>query len=249
MNGSKGGWGAASRSGSKSIVIWESSDLKKWSGPRLARVSNDNAGNTWAPEAVWDELKGEYLVFWASTLYDVKDTQHTGNSYHRIVKAYTKDFVTFSPPEVWVDKKYSVIDATLVWDESSKRWYRFTKDERSNKEGSPDGKFIFQEWASSLGANQWNLVKAGIGKGVIKQGEGPTVVKSNSVPGKVYSYPLSYLSSTGFADYWQWHMFIDEFGGKGYVPFETTNIASGNWKASTGYNLPKRPRHGSVIGM
>lgn len=45
----------------------------------------------------------------------------------------------------------------------------------------------------------------------------------------------------------QWHLFIDEFGGRGYVPFETTNIAAADWKLSTNYALPKKPRHGSVI--
>lgn len=63
-------------------------------------------------------------------------------------------------------------------------------------------------------------------------------------------------------------MFIDEFGGKnfkhqglthlrelvssvgrGYVPFETTNITAGLWTISTNYILPSRPRHGSVIPM
>jgi beta-xylosidase len=186
MHGSKSGWDAAGRNGSKSIVIWESSDLRKWTGPRLARVSSDSAGNTWAPEAVWDGSRGEYMVFWASALYDSKDAAHKGNSYYRVMKASTKDFVTFSAPEVWIDKRYSVIDTTLVWDENGKKWYRFTKDERpNNKDNSPNGKFIFQEWAPSLGAKDWNMVRVGIGKGVIKQGEGPTVVKSNTVPGKV----------------------------------------------------------------
>ncbi|GAA3333847.1 hypothetical protein GCM10020331_099510 [Ectobacillus funiculus] len=42
-------------------------------------------------------------------------------------------------------------------------------------------------------------------------------------------------------------MFIDEFGGRGYVPFETTNLQSGEWKMSTNYSLPARPRHGTVM--
>lgn len=48
-------------------------------------------------------------------------------------------------------------------------------------------------------------------------------------------------------DSYEWFMFIDEFGGRGYVPFETTNIAAADWKLSANFVLPKKPRHGSVI--
>lgn len=37
--------------------------------------------------------------------------------------------------------------------------------------------------------------------------------------------------------------------GRGYVPFETTDIAAGSWSISANYTLPSRPRHGSVIPM
>jgi hypothetical protein len=171
-------------------VIWESTDLKHWSGPRLVQVSPPTAGNTWAPEAFYDVKKKSYMVFWASALYPPSDTQHKNQSYYRIMKAMTKDFIDFSPAEVWIDTGYSVIDTTIVFDESSGKFHRFSKDERAK---SPDGKFIFQERSSSLDG-PWESVKAGIGKGSISRGEGPTVVKSNTAN--------------------KWHMFIDEFGGK-----------------------------------
>ena len=50
-------WGRAQTAASKSIVIWESTDLVKWSEPRLVKVAPDDAGCTWAPEAVYDETK------------------------------------------------------------------------------------------------------------------------------------------------------------------------------------------------
>ncbi len=59
-------WGRAQVAGSQSIVIWESSDLVHWFPPRLVRVAAPDAGCTWAPEAVYDENTGDYLVFWAS---------------------------------------------------------------------------------------------------------------------------------------------------------------------------------------
>lgn len=52
-------------------MVWESTDLVTWSGPRLGRVAPDNAGNAWAPEAFYDDTIGAYVVFWASKLYVV----------------------------------------------------------------------------------------------------------------------------------------------------------------------------------
>lgn len=63
-----GDWNQAQRYGSKSIVAWDSDDLVNWGEQRLVRVSSDQAGNTWAPEALWDDELGAFVVYWASTL-------------------------------------------------------------------------------------------------------------------------------------------------------------------------------------
>ncbi|MEK8225788.1 immunoglobulin-like domain-containing protein [Oerskovia sp. M15] len=44
-----GNWDASQRTGSKSIMVWESTDLVNWTDQRLVKVSPDTAGNTWAP--------------------------------------------------------------------------------------------------------------------------------------------------------------------------------------------------------
>ncbi|CAM5689884.1 hypothetical protein SHIRM173S_06929 [Streptomyces hirsutus] len=61
----------------------------------------------------------------------------------------------------------------------------------------------------------------------MSRGEGPTVFKSNTEE--------------------KWYLFIDEYGGRGYLPFEATDLASGRRTPSTGYRLPASPRHGTVI--
>ena len=66
----KNNWTAAAQQGSKSIVVWESSDLVNWSEASLVKINNDNAGCTWAPEACYDPEKDEYMVFWALVVSD-----------------------------------------------------------------------------------------------------------------------------------------------------------------------------------
>ncbi|WP_245778283.1 immunoglobulin-like domain-containing protein [Lentzea xinjiangensis] len=229
INGGRG-WDAAQRTGSRSIMVWESADLRNWSRQRSVQVSPPTAGNTWAPEAFWDAKRGSYVVYWASKLYAENDPGHTGNSYNRMMYATTRDFVTFSPAKVWIDPGYSVIDSTVI--EHNGTYYRYTKDERNNSSTSPCSKFITAEKSTDLLDPDYDFVAECIGKGTstspgLSAGEGPTGFKSNTEN--------------------KWYLFIDEYGGRGYVPFETTDLASGKWTMSTGARLPASPRHGTVL--
>ncbi|HWV76929.1 MAG TPA: family 43 glycosylhydrolase [Isoptericola sp.] len=226
-----GDWDGAQRHGSRSIVVWESTDLVTWSEPRLVEVSPPTAGNTWAPEAYWDESRGEYVVFWASKLYDEDDPDHTGDSYNRMLYATTKDFRTFSEAKVWVDPGYSVIDSTVARDDDG-TYYRFTKDERNNTSSTPCSKFVLSQRSADLTSTAWDDVAECIGKANgtgpgIDRGEGPTIFRSNTED--------------------KWYLFIDEFGGRGYVPFEADSLAAAEWTMSTDYEMPSRPRHGTVL--
>jgi hypothetical protein len=116
-----GDWGRAQNAASQSIVIWDSTDLVHWSEPRLVKVAADDAGCTWAPEAVYDEGKKEYLVFWASK------TKSDNFSKQRIWAAWTGDFVTFGKPFIYLEKPWHVIDADIVRENGN--YYRFSKDE------------------------------------------------------------------------------------------------------------------------
>ncbi|MGR6969657.1 family 43 glycosylhydrolase [Streptomyces cynarae] len=222
---SSGSWDYVQRHGSKSIMIWESTDLVHWTDQRLVKVAPDNAGNTWAPEAYWDDSLGEYVVFWASKLYADDDPDHTGSTYNKMLYATTKDFRTFSPPKVWDDPGYSVIDSTVV--KYKDTYYRYTKDERDPSSSSPCSKFITAEKSTSLTSTKYDFVADCIGSDAMDRGEGPTVFKSNTEK--------------------KWYLFIDEYGGRGYVPFETTDLDSGKWTPSTNYQLPASPRHGTVL--
>ena len=114
-------WGRAVRSGSHSILIWESSDLVNWSQPRLAAVAPGDTGCTWAPEAIYDDATGDYLVYWAST------TAGDHFAKQRIWACRTRDFETFGKPFIYIDRATHVIDADIVKDGS--KYYRFAKDE------------------------------------------------------------------------------------------------------------------------
>jgi hypothetical protein len=117
-----GDWNRAQTAASRSIVIWESPDLVKWSEPRLVEVAADDAGCAWAPEAIYDEENGDYLVFWASK------NRRDDFAKQRIWAARTPDFRTFGEPFIYIDKPDHVIDTTIVRDDG--KFFRFSKDEK-----------------------------------------------------------------------------------------------------------------------
>jgi hypothetical protein len=220
-------WDLHQRWGSRSIVVWESQDLVNWGQGRLVQVAPPEAGNTWAPEVVWDSAQDAYLVHWSSMVYDT--AEHEGESYNRVMCATTRDFREFSEPQIWVDRGWPTIDATVI--EHDGVYYRFVKDERTRSSDAPLGKSIFCEWSTSLMSNDWTRLVEGIGMGTVSQGEGPLVYKSNTEV--------------------KWYLWIDEFAppDRRYVPLETTDLASGEWAPAVDYQLPPDPCHGVVLPL
>lgn len=226
--GSGTSWDEAVRNGSRYLEIWESNDLETWSEQRHVQVSPPTAGNTWAPEAYYDTDIESYVVFWASSLYEEDDTAHAGTTYHRMLYATTKDFVTFSEPEIWQDAGTARIDSTVI--QEGGEYYRFTKDE-GGVTGCTD---IIQESSSELLASLdgWTIVDSCIGRDAGAQAvEGPTAFKANpdDVNGEKF------------------YLFVDEYSGRGYIPLETADISKPDWKLSSSYKLPASPRHGTVL--
>jgi beta-xylosidase len=231
--GRNGDWDAAQRQGSKYLEVWESTDLINWSEQRHVKVSPDNAGNTWAPEAYWDESLGQYVVFWASKLYAADDPNHTGSAYNRMLYATTRDFVTFSEAKVWQDRGESRIDSTVIKENDT--YYRFTKDEGGGGTGCSD---IIQEKSPTLtavdqpGNPSWEFMAGCIGRDAGTSAvEGPTVFEAN--PGDTSGSP--------------YYLFVDEYGGRGYIPLGTDDLENPDWQVAPSYKLPASPRHGTVI--
>ncbi|KAI0115562.1 glycosyl hydrolase [Nemania sp. FL0031] len=226
--GSGTSWDSSVRTGSRYLEIWETEDLVTWSAQRHVLVSPPTAGNTWAPEAYYDDELGQYVVFWASSLYAESDTNHTGTTYHRMLYATTSDFVTFSEAQIWQDAGTSRIDTTVI--EYNDVYYRFTKDEGAVT-GCSD---IIEESCSTLTDQlaSWSTISTCIGKNAGTSAvEGPTIFKSN--PNDVNGD--------------KFYLFVDEYTSRGYIPLESTDIANPSWKVSSSFTLPTSPRHGTVL--
>lgn len=85
------GWSQAVNAGSRDVIVWESSDLVYWSSPWNVTLGVEGAGCVWAPEAVYDEMADEFLVFWASATQEPQE-QERKQKYTALVQ---KTFVRF----------------------------------------------------------------------------------------------------------------------------------------------------------
>lgn len=131
-------WKHCQESGSRGIVVWESQNLADWSEARLVTVAAEDAGCAWAPESVYDEKKGQYMVFWASKV--------GADNYakQRVYRSYTPDFKSFSAPEIYIEDESDNIDTNIIMADGI--YYRFTKNESTKavimeKSASLDGPF------------------------------------------------------------------------------------------------------------
>lgn len=232
-------WWGAGGSGSHSIVVWESDDLVNWSEPWLSEIAPEGAGCTWAPEFIYDEKTGEYVVYWSATKLEVDENEKVTQEYenHSIYYCKTRDFRTFTEPTLYRDggtdasgKRVKVIDSTMIEDNGT--YYRYTKNESKgtiviDKSDAVLGKFTevpSQTLSTDLMAAQGAV-------------EGPIIFKMNE------------KSEDGKG---QWCLMVDRFArGQGYYPLITTDLSSGEFRMldQSEYSFPKdsKFRHGYVM--
>jgi hypothetical protein len=107
-------------------------DFVTWSEQKEVPVMahEPTVRNSWAPEIAHDAKRGEFIIYWASTIpgrFAATAGSSEDDYNHRMYYTTTKDFETFSPTRLFFDPGFSVIDATLV--PAADRVYLILKDE------------------------------------------------------------------------------------------------------------------------
>ncbi len=215
------GWGPWSLEGSKYLMIWESDDLINWSEQRMVKFANDDMGCAWAPEAIWDPDTEEYLVYASA-----KDLTMGSSAIDTVYVVRTRDFRTFSEPEYFVRPFED--NGVTTYGEGTKRIAAID----SNIIQANDGKFyhFYKKWNSQV-----QMLVSDHASGPYTEvpgfktigGEGPG---SFLVKGTTDTYAL----------------LIDNYSV--YVPYLTTDIASGKFEAGSGtVIMPTGSKHGGFL--
>jgi hypothetical protein len=94
-----------------------SKDLKSWTEQQYIPVMQHESTvvNVWAPELFYDDVAAQYIIIWASTIpYRFEKGAEAEDNNHRMYYTTTKDFKTFTDTKLFLDPKFSVIDAVIV---------------------------------------------------------------------------------------------------------------------------------------
>ncbi len=113
-------WKDINHNGSKFLSYWESPDLINFSEQELLFFGRDDFGCLWAPEISFDDENKEYLIHWGSTV------KEDGFEHMSIYCSRTKDFRSFTYPELFFTKNNEILDSHLMKHDGV--WHFFYKN-------------------------------------------------------------------------------------------------------------------------
>ena len=215
----KSNWNIVNREGSKYLSKWESEDLVHWSEQELVRVVDDNYGCAWAPDIIYDEEAGDYMVHWSSRYPAQSDNEMA------IYYAKTADFINFTAPVMLCKKSDTgIIDSNIVYEDGY--YYRFVKSDFNPEHiilergktltGTYERMPAFDEEMDKLEAGQY---------------EAPTCYK---LPDGSWCLMLDFYGC--------------EKSKQGYVPFVAKDISTGRFvRSDKEFSFPYGFKHGTVL--
>ena len=107
------------------LITWTSENLTEWTDETIIDIKTlgekyKNTTRAWAPQAVWDEAEGAYMLYWA---HSTKEHNTAGMYY-----AYSRDMKTLmTEPKPLYCRDIQTIDADIIYNEKEKLYYLFFK--------------------------------------------------------------------------------------------------------------------------
>lgn len=110
------------------LVTWRSKDLINWEDETIIDMCDlggefANTTRAWAPQAMWDEKKNMYMLYWA---HSTKENNIAGMYY-----AHTADFRTITTPAPLYCRYCHAIDGDIIYNENDKLYYLYFKYEEN----------------------------------------------------------------------------------------------------------------------
>ncbi len=152
-NNTVGNWGlmTSGGQGSRNLFVYETEDWVHWTRRYINVADQVDAYMAWAPEAIYNPVKDNYLVYWSAR------SKVDGGARDRLYCNETEDFVTFGPTKLYeqepfyknyepdgvgsADDGYGNIDTSQLWVAKKNAdgtvnpygtLYRLVKDETNN---------------------------------------------------------------------------------------------------------------------
>lgn len=250
------GYYDASTTGSPYLVLWESLDLVHWGEARLLKVAPENAGMAWAPEMIYNDETGEYIIFFSSSIMN-PETKYKAKP-NAIYYVATRDFVNFSETKLFIDcqsdgendgKQREIIDTTVI--KIGEYYYSASKD---GDNAEANGGIRIHRSKNLLDYKSWEKVLDLDELGIDVSGIRLEVLDNTSLEGpELFQYNKKDWADKNVPEY---GIMADQYMiGAGYLPLKTTNIedrdnSENSWKLleSEEYSFDKlKKRHGTIL--
>ncbi|MBQ7116627.1 MAG: glycoside hydrolase family 43 protein [Clostridia bacterium] len=217
------------------VIFWKSYDLINWEDEYVLDFRDfegwEDCNRAWAPQVIWDEEEGKYMLYLALSEFDDPATEENEDiAQHYYL--YTDDFKTFTSPEYlygrrteaftrddgWSGVGVQCIDGDMIYNEKDGYYYLYFKEDLTQKiayvrSKSASGPFEGDYTVCSL--NWWGV-------------EGSTMYR---------------ITGTN-----AWVMIMDEYANGTFFTQMTRDFESFRQVRRAGMAVDHlRPRHGSVV--
>ncbi len=130
------------------IIFWKSYDLINWEDETLIDFRDfegfESCDRAWAPQVIWDEAEGKYMLYLALSTADDPSTEENENvAQHYYL--YTTDFKNFTSPEYLYGRRgetdpetnakrdVQCIDGDMIYNEKDGYYYLYFKEDLTQK--------------------------------------------------------------------------------------------------------------------
>ena len=209
----------------RNIITMRSADLINWEDVTLIEVtklfpSMAAADRVWAPQAIYDPDRDEYMIYLA-----IRTNDGTENGPKTVMyRCWTEDFKTITEPELFLAPASgnSAIDGDIIWSEEDGLYYMYYKDETTQR--------IMTATAESLGGT---FTETGV------------QLPSNDSAGNEVGVEGSAVYKLIGED--RYNVIYDAYGDGFFVMSETTDHKTFTQLDQSEYSFDFTPRHGYVI--
>ncbi len=212
-----------------SLITWKSYDLVNWIEETVIDIRQftgfENTNRAWAPQAIWDNEKQMYMVYWATS---TAENDCAGHYY-----AYTKDFKTFETepqvlygrwnevdPETGETRNIQCIDGDIIYNEKDGYYYLYFKEDITQKIAYVKSRNLTGPYNTDYticSLNYWGV-------------EGSSMYRITGTDA--------------------WMMIMDEYGQDSYFAQMTRDFKTFRRVQRSTYSMDHlKPRHGSVVNI
>lgn len=223
------------------LILMKSTDLIHWQHtaidfptrfPDLTGFGCENLHAVWAPQIIWDDEAGKYMIYYSIGRHDWEYPTEDPNfkqPYFKLFYSYVnEDFTDITEPKLLFDFGTAAIDGDIVYNPKAKEYVLFFKDE---------GRSVM---------NKGFRTRQGVMRATASRPTGPYTIEWRHLQ-KEGQYPMegsSVFSLIGSDEY----ILMYDCYAQGFYQFcKSTNLKDFTFVQNTKTHGDFTPRHGSVM--